>query len=462
MPDQEASRRKKPRSKFKNAVTNLLSKPEVRNWLDIGNIAVGILALYGALTTDSPALQNLLPEVVSGTGLAALLSAIDRIKGLSTQRLERINQGMEPMSRDGELILALGGKGHVALDSLARLGTKIVPVFDDENGANQIKTWIKNNHPDGYSLGKKPEEAIQTPYFVNLAVKDNPELTSSTNYDLINFKPENILTTDNRQKKFVTFGIGATFDQCLLKLPSSGVSPEYHNSHHQFFQDQAILQGALTSDDESVMIMVDDGTRLSNQLSEFGSIHNVFPRERFFLTENRIWIDITSTVFKSIRKQYLQKGRLPVYFETSNPNFLKNLSIDSLGWDWQNNPNLPKKSEFYKDPDRTIQIIFEENDESTLELAEKRFSNIKVEYIALLRSEEAQLRAEKLHIKSACVATILRDEVNRAYELLREGKSVDQVQASLDEIIEVENKTTTVWRIYSEANKQLYGGDFKK
>ena len=109
-----------------------------------------------------------------------------------------------------------------------------------------------------------------------------------------------------------------------------------------------------------------------------------------------------------------------------------------------------------------INVIFEANDELTLELAKNKFASDKVENIALLRSEEAQLRAEKLGIKNACVATILRDEVNRVYRLLQEGKNVEEVQNSLDEIIEKDNKTTTVWQIYSDANKNLHGGNYKK
>ena len=290
----ETSKRKNPLSKLKNTFTSLLSKPEARNLLDVGITAVGFLALYGALTTNSTALQNILPEVFSGTALLEFLSLIDRMKGLSTQRLDRINHGTEPISRDGELILAFGGKGNVCLDSLARLGKKIIPILDDENGAKQIKTWVKNSRPDGFYVRKGSNKEIDTPYFINLAVEDNPELTASAHYDLINFKPENILTTNNGGKKFVTVGIGATFDQCLLKQPSSGDSPEHHTSHHQFFQEQAILQGALTSEDESVMIMVDDCTRLNNQLEEYGLELNVFPREKLINTDNRIWIDIVS------------------------------------------------------------------------------------------------------------------------------------------------------------------------
>jgi hypothetical protein len=452
----EASKRKSPLSRVRNTFTSLLSRPETRNWLDIGIFAVGLYALQGIFTTDSPALQNLFTELFGGTALFELLSVIDRMKGMSTQRLDRIDQGTEIFKRSGALTLAFGGQqGHDTLDSLFKLEpSSTIPIFDTTQGSETIRTWIQNTRPAGFSIDK--HDIIKSPYFINLELGGkNLVLGNSSNFNLIEFGPDNILATENGEKRFVTYGFGASFDECLLKQSSTGIPPERYLLSHEQLRKNAISQDALTLNDESIMVMIDDGTRVMDPPEkEFA--------KNMFSSENMIWIDPVTTVFRSIRKLFKDKEKLTLNFTTPNERYLENVALDSLGFYWFNKPEetlRQAKSNYDRFfPDDKIEVIFENNDALTIVNSVKKNENKeKGDVVALFRSEIAYEIAhkelEKLGIKCQCVAIILRDQVKEVQKKIKNGDSVVTIQESLD--------TETNWEKYQQAYADIVGGKNK-
>lgn len=454
MPIHETSRRKSPLLKLKNTFTNLLSKPETRNLVDVGITAFGLLALYGTLTTNSPSLQNLLPEVFSATALFELLSLIDRMKGMSTQRLDRIDQGTEMIKRSGELILAFGGQqGHDALDALFKLEpSPVIPIFDTENGSETIRTWIQNTQPAGFSIDK--HDVIKSPYFINLELEGkNLVLGDSSNFNLIEFGSDNILTTENGEKRFITYGFGASFDECLLKQQSTGIPPERYLLSHEHLRKNAISQGALALNDESIMVMIDGGTRVID------SPNNEFSKD-MFSRKNMIWIDPVTTVFSSIRQLYKNKEQLSLNFTTPDNNYLENIALESLGFQWKNDPHYPQS---YLHPrefsDNQIEVIFENNDALTIVSSLKKNEERKNgDVVALFRSEIAyeacHKELEDAGIKCQCVALILRDQIKEVQKKLKDGDTVATIQESLDK--------ETNWAKYQIAYKKIVDEKNKK
>lgn len=424
-------RKKGSQSKFNRRFTDLLSKPGTRNWVDAFIITCGIASFVGGNYIESAWWQNVLSETTSLTLFYAALSALDRVKGLSGQRLDRISQGTEIIKKSDELTMAFAGQGHDALDALFKSEPlSVVPILDTTEGSETIRTWIQNTRPPEFSVDK--HDVIKNSYFISLGLEGKSlVLGDSSNYDLIEFDPNNILTTNDGNKRFITYGFGASFDECLLKQPRTGIPPERYLLSHEHLRNNAISQKSLTIDDESIMVMIDDGTRVMDPPK------NEFAKNTFS-SRNMIWIDPITTVFSSIRQLYKNKKLLTLNFTAPDESYLENVVLESLGFQWRGDPHYPDSLLHPREfSDDQIEVVFENNDALTIVSSlNKNVKKENGEVVALFRSEIAyetcHRELENAGIKCQCVAIILRDQVKNVQKMLREGDSVIKIQKSLD------------------------------